>query len=702
MRAYLAIIAILLGFNLPLHAQLPCDCTIRWDGNSSDSWDNGIAVDIPGGGVIGCGQGAGTDGIDPIPGCVYGPGLFDASGALANCFDPDNGNPINLPPPLPGQKITFINFDVRQFGASFEFQINNQSQTVGWILFYVDPGLATAGVGPNGLSGDCSPSALIGDACGINFTGWANSTFTTPEVAKATNYYLMVWNTGVQDLNNDGVYDNADATPQNNDGFNFNFKARYGCGDSDVVLCNLEEGLTFTTCSADGSTYSVSTTVNGANGNYQVADNTGQALSIVTAPDPLLLTNLGETMPVVMGTVIITYPAGVDYDFTIAENGDPDAPNPPNSADCMLDISGTAPTCCTCTAPPLLACPEPVNLGCNPPLDNRGLPGSLAPGGLHEPAPSSVTASTDAGCTATITFISDGLPTTTDGCNYSLLRTYQGRNDCGGMFSICTQEFSWKISGTPELSPCPAAPVLGGCATQEEIDAAWTVWIDGLNNMAATGTCNPTVNFSPPLASLEKPMACSSTEQQVPVVVFASDDCGQSPSVTCAFTVGAYPGGLALSSCPDAPALEGCATGSEIKDAFSEWIIGLENMSATGGCNPEAVFSQDPASLVEPTACSLTEQQVSITVYAADHCEQTDPVTCTFTVRPADPLATACPGDVELENCETQEEINAQFTAWISMFGTEGGCNPSVYYTVDGQTLFSLGNVQAPDFCGGN
>lgn len=702
-KAHLSIIlllALLWGGSQPLRAQLPCDCTVRWDGNASDSWQDGVAVDISGGGVVGCGQGAGTDGIDPVPGCVYNPAEFDVSGFLNNCFNPDDGSPINLAPPLPGQKITYINFDVRQFGSSFQFQINNQSQTVGWVLFYVDPTLATPGLGMNGLSGDCTASALIADACGINFTGWANSTFTTPAVSKATNYYILVWNADVQDLNNDGIYSDSDVTPQNRDDFNFNFKARYGCGDSDVVLCNLEEGFTSASCSADGSTYKVKTMVNGANGNYSVTDNTGQAISIETIPSPLILTNLGEPMPVVMGIISVAYPAGVDYAFTIAENGDPDSPNPLNSADCTIDISGTAPTCCTCVNPPMLTCPAPVDLGCDPELDANGLPVSLGMGGLHAPGPTLVSVITDAGCSATVTFIGNGMPETTDGCTYTISRMYQARNDCGGLFDICTQEFSWKSSGSLSLSACPPGPMLDGCTTPDEIDAAWGTWIEALSNVQAFGNCNAEVNFSPPLSSLEKPTACTNTEQQISITLFASNDCGQAAPVSCTFTVGAYPGGLSLSPCPADPMLDGCATETEIKDAFSAWIIALEGLTATGGCNPEIIYSQDLSSLVEPSACSTSEQAVSITIYAADGCHQSMPVSCTFTVGAVDVLTVTHPDNEVKESCESQDVADQQFATWIDGFGADGGCGRSVYYTVNGQTLFSLDNVQAPNRCG--
>ena len=144
--------------------------------------------------------------------------------------------------------------------------------------------------------------------------------------------------------------------------------------------------------------------------------------------------------------------------------------------------------------------------------------------------------------------------------------------------------------------------MLDGCTTPDEIDAAWGTWIEALSNVQAFGNCNAEVNFSPPLSSLEKPTACTNTEQQISITLFASNDCGQAAPVSCTFTVGAYPGGLSLSPCPADPMLDGCATETEIKDAFSAWIIALEGLTATGGCNPEIIYSQDLSSLVEPSA----------------------------------------------------------------------------------------------------
>jgi len=267
------------------------------------------------------------------------------------------------------------------------------------------------------------------------------------------------------------------------------------------------------------------------------------------------------------------------------------------------------------------------------------------------------------------------------------------RDHCGQSQTVTCTFTVGAYPGGLAISACPGSPSLSGCATQAQIDNAWNAWVAGLQGMTASGGCSPQVVYSQNPATLTKPLQCSNTQQSVSVQVFARDHCGQSQSVTCTFTVGAYPGGLAISTCPGSPSLSGCATQAQIDAAWNAWIAGLQGMTASGGCSPQVVYSQSPATLTKPLQCSNTQQVVSVQVFARDHCGQSQTVTCTFTVAQPAPLMANCPPDQQINDCWTQTEVNDAYAAWIAQFTPSGGCN------AQGS---DLSQYSPPHFCGGS
>ncbi|MEZ5043925.1 MAG: hypothetical protein R2828_28780 [Saprospiraceae bacterium] len=109
----------------------------------------------------------------------------------------------------------------------------------------------------------------------------------------------------------------------------------------------------------------------------------------------------------------------------------------------------------------------------------------------------------------------------------------------------------------PTLDACPSDPNLDGCTADAAIATAWDTWITALENMSAAGGCSPAVSYDPPLDQLVQPAECGEGQQQVSVKVTLTDLCG-STSCTATFTVGAYPGDLALDACPQPVELDGC------------------------------------------------------------------------------------------------------------------------------------------------
>ena len=228
------------------------------------------------------------------------------------------------------QSIIWLNFDVRAGAGTFQIQINdNSGDLIGWALYKA--GSPTEGItlNPNTgeyLSGDCADLTLI--SCGVESSNSWN-TIPAPDFPIVSNLYMAVWD------------QNADGSLSLN-----NFKARYGCGDSDV--CLIDTSSLTTQCLNDS--YKVTIDVVGVNGTFVLTDSTGQGFNIT--PNEIVLTNSQDPNPVTSGTFCIEYPLGVDYHFGINEtSGSSQDPNVP----CSLNISGTAPVCpcgtCTITGP---------------------------------------------------------------------------------------------------------------------------------------------------------------------------------------------------------------------------------------------------------------------------------------------------------------------------------------------------------------
>ena len=355
---------------------------------------------------------------------------------------------------------------------------------------------------------------------------------------------------------------------------------------------------------------------------------------------------------------------------------------------CTTDTCGAT---FTVPGPPALTCTAPSNItksACEATTDFAAWIGVFADSG--------------GGCDPTVSYVVtiDGMvadPPITD------LTTIAAPSECGGTVQIdvtvsddcfaddATCSSTYTVPAPDDLAlnnSCPGDPNLTGCATQSEIDNAWTTWITALQAITATGGCNPEVEYSTPIADLTKPDDCTNTQQQVSININAKDDCGTTTPITCTFTVAAYSDDLALNnSCPGDPNLTGCATQSEIDNAWTTWITALQAITAIGGCNPEVEYSTPIADLTKPDDCTNTQQQVSININAKDDCGTTTPITCTFTVAAySDDLAlnNSCPGDPNLTGCATQSEIDNAWTTWITALQAItaiGGCNPEVEYS---------------------
>ncbi|MEZ5043924.1 MAG: hypothetical protein R2828_28775 [Saprospiraceae bacterium] len=249
----------------------------------------------------------------------------------------------------------------------------------------------------------------------------------------------------------------------------------------------------------------------------------------------------------------------------------------------------------------------------------------------------------------------------------------------------------------PTLDACPIDPNLDGCTADAAIATAWDTWITALEDMSAAGGCSPAVSYDPPLDQLVQPAECGEGQQQVSVKVTLTDLCG-STSCTATFTVGAYPGDLALDDCPVPVELDGCTADAAVTTAWDSWIASLEAMKATGGCSPAVSYDPPLDQLVQPSQCGNGDIVITVKVKATDLCDEKE-CSSSFTLKayPGDLALDACPVPVELDGCTADAAITTAWDAWIASLEAmkaTGGCSPVVSYDPP------LDQLSQPSQCG--
>ncbi|WP_161791988.1 T9SS type A sorting domain-containing protein [Psychroserpens jangbogonensis] len=302
-----------------------------------------------------------------------------------------------------------------------------------------------------------------------------------------------------------------------------------------------------------------------------------------------------------------------------------------------------------------------------------------------------------------------------DICNgITITRTYYLTDDGQDITGVtCTRDFIFTVPALTLSGNCLGDPELTGCATPSEIDSAWTTWINGLNAISAAGGCNPITEYSTPIGQLIKPTVCGNSEQVVSISINAKDDCGVTSPIECTFTLGAYVENIVISDCPSDPNLDGCASDTDIDNAWNTWVSGIQAMTANGSCGAINV-DINPAlnSLVKPTKCGLSEQQISVFISASDLCGQAG-TECTFTLGAYsnDLSLSPKPTDVTTLACVNPAD---EFAAWmlaLQNMTASGGCAATVEYSVDLTTLSVDGycnnsaqvlsvDINAKDDCG--
>ncbi len=278
-------------------------------------------------------------------------------------------------------------------------------------------------------------------------------------------------------------------------------------------------------------------------------------------------------------------------------------------------------------------------------------------------------ASSTGGCDVEITDNSVDAP---NYCGGSVTITFTATDAACGGTDVCEATFSVGAPETVEIT-CPEPYLAEECQTQEAIDAAFATW---LTEVSAIGGCDVVITND----SDGAPDACGGS---VTVTFTATDlECGGIDECSETFTVPFAP--ELTVTCPADYLAEACPEPEALDIAFEDWIAGFD---ADGGCG---TTTTDLSGYSTPSFCG---GNVTIVFEAADNCDQIASCTSSFVVPEAAPVVITCPEPALIDACETQEDVNLSFEAWIDEFGFDGGCN------AQGS---DLSGFEAPSFCGGS
>jgi hypothetical protein len=282
--------------------------------------------------------------------------------------------------------------------------------------------------------------------------------------------------------------------------------------------------------------------------------------------------------------------------------------------------------------------------------------------------------STSGGCNPVTTGLSGfigGNPSVISLCGGSVTIVYAATDDCGQAVS-CSSTFAVELRPTLTVT-CPENETVAACSSQEDVDAAFSAWLEGFGY---TGGCFTTATD---LENFEAPSFCGGS---VTIVYTAQDACNQTATCSAVFTVNAAP--VLTVSCPGNETIAACTDPEAVEEAFETWIAGFD---FDGGCN---ATGSDLSVFSAPSFCGGS---VTVVYSATDDCDQTSSCVAVFTVTPAPVLTVVCPSNETIPSCSDQEAVDAAFAEWLESFDFDGGCN----------TIASdLSDFTAPSFCGGS
>ncbi len=324
-----------------------------------------------------------------------------------------------------------------------------------------------------------------------------------------------------------------------------------------------------------------------------------------------------------------------------------------NDATCETTYTWTEDT----TPPVLSGCPPAsVNLGCNP---------TTIPSCANVPSPTA----TD-GC-GTPTVVCSETDVMMNGCLRTKTLTWTATDECGNPAS-CSTLYTWTVDVTPPLlSGCYPTIVNLGC------NPTTIPSCDNVPSPTATDACGtPTVTCI--ASDITAPSTCV---RRRTLSWTATDGCGNGATCSTIYTWTVDP--PVTLTCPVNTTTAPCLTQDQVNALYNTW---LASATFTGGCN--ATISNNGGTVGPPSACGGT-RTVIFTVTGA--CAPPTSCTATFTVPAPPTVVLTCPTPTIVASCQTQDQVNAQFAAWLASASASGGCNDQL----------TNNNQGPPSICGG-
>lgn len=256
-----------------------------------------------------------------------------------------------------------------------------------------------------------------------------------------------------------------------------------------------------------------------------------------------------------------------------------------------------------------------------------------------------------------------------EGCNNEDLTVtinFVATDDCGNS-EPCEASFTIYAIPNIHVSCTYQNAPLSGCSSQEEINDAFSDWIEGFTYSGGCDGISAT-----DLSHYEAPLRCSDSDQSISIEFLVSDDCGNSNNCSTRFVLLAAP--QVSVNCPDETvpnSISACNSQEDIDAAVTNWLnsFGVSNE----GCG---ILSSTPLNLsTELLACAENDQIANFTFEASDGCTS-DNCTASFTVFGAGPqLEISCGESSVLLACVSEEIIERNYNDWYNGFSVNGGCN---------------------------
>ena len=191
-------IVVFLGFTLfltPIWAQTGDPCTaVRYTSGEGWAADSTITTSPASGikGIVACASAASAM-SNIIGNTTYDPAAFPIDVSTSSCVDPSTFLPQTIANPVSGQPLLWLNFDARAYAGTFQIQITDGNENLGWALYYAEPPFtyptlnATTG---EYISGDCDNLTfwMCGTASSSNW-----NTIVMPQFRVAGAFYIAIW-----------------------------------------------------------------------------------------------------------------------------------------------------------------------------------------------------------------------------------------------------------------------------------------------------------------------------------------------------------------------------------------------------------------------------------------------------------------------------------------------------------------------------